>query len=191
MHSGHFVNRNNLLKIGLLLLLLLLLYLKRFGDMLYKKLSSFVCFHFFLLQPVDFEGLISLISYALIRWRDFYCTKTFCCFSLSSLCHQESGERQKESARWKLGREKGFCQFPLHIVPCAFFIISVLFLQYPERVSTEEDTVFKLKLIAFPAYLVYAWTSFLNTFRGRFIQDCISHLKTLSPTTDMTVTLIN
>ena len=46
MHSGHFVNRNNLLKIGLLLLLLLL-YLKRFGDMLYKKLSSFVCFHFF------------------------------------------------------------------------------------------------------------------------------------------------
>ena len=70
MHSGHFVNRNNLLKIGLLLLLLLLLfllYLKRFGDMLYKKLSSFVCFHFFLLQPVDFEGLISLISYALVR----------------------------------------------------------------------------------------------------------------------------
>ena len=69
MHSGHFVNRNNLLKIGLLLLLLLLLllYLKRFGDMLYKKLSSLVCFHFFLLQPVDFEGLISLISYALIR----------------------------------------------------------------------------------------------------------------------------
>ena len=59
MHSGHFVNRNNLLKIGLLLLLLL--YLKHFADMLYKKLSSFVCFHFFLLQPVDFEGLISLI----------------------------------------------------------------------------------------------------------------------------------
>ena len=59
MHSGHFVNRNNLFKIGLLLLLLL--YLKHFGDMLYKKLSRFVCFHFFVLQPVDFEGLISLI----------------------------------------------------------------------------------------------------------------------------------
>ena len=56
MHSGHFVNRNNLLKIGLLLLLLLLLllYLKRFGDMLYKKLSRFVCFHFFFITASGF-----------------------------------------------------------------------------------------------------------------------------------------